>query len=123
MPRRRAERGEGNLGCIFWVVALAIATLICWKAIPVKIQSTQLYDYMEELAKFSAANNPSETLVKLIIDRAHQLDIPLDKKDLRIDLTRDRIVIEVDYTVPVVFPGYTYPWHFHQKLDRPIFIV
>jgi hypothetical protein len=123
MPRRRAERGEGNLGCIFWVVALAIATLICWKAIPVKIQSTQLYDYMEELAKFSAANNPSETLAKLIIDRAHQLDIPLDKKDLRIDLTRDRIVIEVDYTVPVVFPGYTYPWHFHQKLDRPIFIV
>lgn len=123
MPRRRAERGEGNLGCIFWVVALAIATLICWKAIPVKIQSTQLYDYMEELAKFSAANNPPETLSKLILDRAKQLDIPLDKKDLHIDLTRDRIVIEVDYTVPVVFPGYTYPWHFHQKLDRPIFIV
>lgn len=31
--------------------------------------------------------------------------------------------MEVEYTIPVEFPGYTYQWNFHHKLDRPIFIV
>lgn len=123
MPRRRSERGEGNLGCILWMLALGLATLIAWKAVPVKIQSTQLYDYMDELAKFSAARTPPDQLEKLIVDRARQLDIQLDKKDVQVERNGDRIFMEVDYTVPLEFPGYTYQWHFHQKLDRPIFIV
>jgi hypothetical protein len=123
MPRRRSERGEGNLGCILWVAALAIVTLIAWKAIPVKIQSTEFYDYMDELAKFSAANTPPDQIAKMLMDRAHQLGIPLEKKDVRVERNGDRIFMELDYFVPLEFPGYTYQWHFHQKLDRPIFIV
>jgi hypothetical protein len=123
MPRRRSERGEGNLGCVLWLLALGLATLIAWKAVPVKVQSTQLYDYMDELAKFSAARTPPEQLEKMIIDRAKQLDIALEKKDVNVERNGDNIFMEIDYTVPLEFPGYTYQWHFHQKLDRPIFIV
>jgi hypothetical protein len=123
MPRRSSERGEGNLGCILWLLALGLAILIAWKAVPVKIQSTQLYDYMDELAKFSAARTPPDELAKQIVTRARQLDIPLEKKDVKIMRDGDRIFMELEYTVPVQFPGYTYQWHFHQKLDRPIFIV
>jgi len=123
MPRRRSERGEGNLGCILWLLALALATLIAWKAVPVKVQSTQLYDYMDELAKFSAARTPPDQLEKMIMDRARQLEIPLEKKDINVERNGDNIFMEIDYTVPLEFPGYTYQWHFHQKLDRPIFIV
>jgi hypothetical protein len=123
MPRRRSERGEGNLGCILWLLALGLATLIAWKAVPVKVQSTQLYDYMDELAKFSAARTPPEQLEKMIIDRAKQLDIALEKKDVNVERNGDNIFMEIEYTVPLEFPGYTYQWHFHQKLDRPIFII
>jgi hypothetical protein len=122
MPRR-SERGEGNLGCILWVLALGLAILIAWKAVPVKLQSTELYDYMDELAKFSAAQLPPETLKKRILDRAAQLQVPLKKEDVKVQRNGDRIYMEVEYTIPVEFPGYTYQWHFHQKLDRPIFIV
>jgi hypothetical protein len=123
MPRRRSERGEGNLGCILWLLALGLATLIAWKAVPVKVQSTQLYDYMDELAKFSAARTPPDQLEKMIIDRAKQLEISLEKKDVKVERNGDNIFMEIEYTVPLEFPGYTYQWHFHQKLDRPIFIV
>jgi hypothetical protein len=123
MPRRRSERGEGNLGCVLWLLALGLATLIAWKAVPVKVQSTQLYDYMDELAKFSAARTPPDQLEKMIIDRAKQLDIALEKKDVKVERNGDNIFMEIEYTVPLEFPGYTYQWHFHQKLDRPIFIV
>jgi hypothetical protein len=123
MPRRRSERGEGNLGCILWLCALGLATLIAWKAVPVKLQSTQLYDFMDEQAKFAAARSPTDQMVKQIVERARQLDIPLDKQDVKVIRDGDHIFIEVDYTVPVEFPGYTYQWHFHQKIDRPIYIV
>ena len=123
MPRRRSERGEGNLGCILWLLALGLVTLIAWRAVPVKIQSSELYDYMDELGKFQAARTPPEDLKKLIVLRARQLSIPLDKNDVRVERDGDRIFMEVDYTVPVDIIGFTYKWHFHQKLDRPIFIV
>lgn len=122
MPRR-SERGEGNLGCILWLLALGLAILIAWKAVPVKLQSTELYDYMDELAKFSAAQVPPDQLKKRILDRAAQLQIPLRKENVRVQRNGDRIYMEVEYTIPVEFPGYTYQWNFHQKLDRPIFIV
>ena len=122
MPRR-SERGEGNLGCILWLLALGFAVLVAWKAVPVKLQSTELYDYMDELAKFSAAQVPPDQLKKRILERAAQLQIPLTKDNIRVERNGDRIYMEVEYTIPVEFPGYTYLWNFHQKLDRPIFIV
>ena len=123
MPRRRSERGEGNFGCILWLLALGLVTLIAWKAVPVKIASTQLYDFMDEQAKFAAARTPPDEIAKAIVSRAHQLDLPLDKTDVHVTRDGDRIFMDVEYTVPLDFPGYTYKWHFHQKLDRPIFIV
>ena len=123
MPRRRSERGEGNLGCILWLVALAIVGLIAWKAVPVKIQSSELYDYMDELAKFNSARTPTEDLSKMIMDKGHQLGIEMQKGDVRVERSNDHVVMEVDYTVPLDILGITYNWHFHQKLDRPIFIV
>lgn len=123
MPRRRSERGEGNLGCILWLLALGIAILIAWKAVPVKMQSAELYDYMDELAKFGAARTAPEELEKRILGRAKELNIQVDKKDVNVTRTGDRIFMEVEYTIPVEFPGYTYQWHFRHKLDRPIFII
>ena len=123
MPRRTAQRGEGNLGCIFWLLALAIAVLISWKLIPVKVNSAELADYMVEVAQYQSANKPPEELKKMLMFRAGELGIPLLKENVSVVKNGDRIRMSVDYTVPVDFPGYTYNWHFRHELDRPIFIV
>jgi hypothetical protein len=123
MPRRRSERGEGNLGCILWLLVLGLATLIAWKMVPVKVQSTKLYEFMDEQAKFAAQKSLADQISKAIVDEAQKLDIPLDKQNCHVMRDGDRIIIEVDYSIPVEFPGYTYQWHFHEKIDRPIFIV
>jgi hypothetical protein len=123
MARRSAERGESNLGCIIWVVVLAIAVLISWKMIPVKMSSAEMADYMVEVAQFQSANRPPEELKKLLLNRAGELGIPLVKENVTVVRTGDRIRMTVDYTIPVDFPGYTYNWHFRHEVDRPIFIV
>jgi hypothetical protein len=121
MVRRSAERGEGNLGCILWMLLFAIGVLIAWKAVPVKVQSAELYDYMVELTKF-AASSSAENLKKQVVTKAAELDLPLDKDDVEVRKTTDRIQIEASYTVPLEFPGYTYEWNFNHQVDRPIFI-
>ena len=75
-----------------------------------------------ELAKFSAAEQPRRSSKKQILQRAKELDIPLDKDDVEVQRVGDRIRMEASYTVPLEFPGYTYEWHFDHEVDRPIFI-
>lgn len=123
VSRRRHEWGGGNLGCIVWVLVLALGVFLAFKLIPVKIKSAEFYDYMDEMAKFSAANATLEQLERRLLEKAAELEIPLEKRNLKIKLERERIQIEATYTIPVHFPGYTYNWNFHQTLDRPIFII
>ena len=121
MGRRAAERGSGNLGCILWVIVLLVGILIAYKAIPVKIKSAELYDQMEEMAKFSA-RNPPEEIKKQILDLGRELELPLEKDNVKVQRIGDRIKMQASYTVPLEFPGYTYEWHFDHQVDRPIFI-
>lgn len=121
MRGRAAERGSGNVGCILWSIVLVVGVLVAWKAIPVKIQSAELYDHMVELAKFSARSDP-RAIEKQIVFRAQELGLPLDKEHVKVQRLGDRIKMEASYTVPLEFPGYTYEWQFNHLVDRSIFI-
>jgi len=123
MRRRIAERGEGNLGCIVWLLVLGLAVMICVKAVPVKIASAELYDFMDEMARSAGVNTTADDVKKAILERAAQLKLPLQKDMVTVDRQGDRLLMRAEYTVPVEFPGYTYNWHFVHELDRPIFIV
>jgi hypothetical protein len=116
------ERGEGNFGCILWALVFILVAFIAWKAVPVKVASAKLHDFMDEQAKF-AKDTPENQLYKAIIDKAKELDIPLDPKALEVERTNDFVKMRVRYTVPVEFPGYTYKWDFEHAVDRPIFYM
>jgi len=123
MRRRTAERGEGNLGCIVWLLVLGLAVMICVKAVPVKIASAEMYDYMDEVARSTGVNTTAEEVKKAILQRAADLKLPVNKDQVSVVREGDRLKMRAEYTVPLEFPGYTYNWHFVHELDRPIFIV
>ena len=123
MSRWNTQRGEGRVGCIFWTAVLVIAVFLSWKLIPVKVNNAEMVDYMTEVAQFQSAQKPPEELKKLIIARAGELGIPLTKENVTVIRNGDRIRMTMDYTVPVDLLVFTYNWHFHHELDRPIFIV
>jgi hypothetical protein len=122
MPRRAAERGEGRLGCILWVVALGLTVLIAVKMVPVKIASSQLYDYMDKDMATHAAEAPPDAIAKAILAKAKELELPLTKQDVKVERVGDNIRMRAVFTVPVDFPGYTYLWHFDHQVNRPIYI-
>lgn len=115
------QGGEGRVGCILWLLVLLVVSMILWKAIPVKIQSAEFYDFMNEQAKFAQGSSP-EAIKKRILNRAEQLDLPVDEKNLSVEKPGDRIRIKCSYSVPLEFPGYTYHWQFDHEIDEPIFI-
>jgi len=122
MARLQTRHGQGKIGCILWLLALAAVIGIAAKLIPIKIASAELSDFMEEQAMFAGRKGPEE-LKNRILSRAAQLDIPLKKKNLEVKRLGGRIRMRATYTIPVEFPGYTYYWDFEHIIDRPVFVV
>ncbi|HNU82234.1 MAG TPA: hypothetical protein PKO05_02215 [Thermoanaerobaculia bacterium] len=121
MTRMRAMAGDSKIGCILWMLLLVIVVLISWKAIPVKIATSQLYDFMVEQAKW-AASQKAETLHKSIYDEARRLNLPVQQKDIQVALGGGRVKMSARFMVPLEFPGYTYEWNFNLEVDRAIYL-
>lgn len=121
MRRRGAQAGDSKIGCILWTALLLIGVLIGWKAIPVKIATSELYDFMVEQAKW-AASSSDEAIKKRILDKARELDLPVDPAKVTVVKGGDKIRMRAVFTVPLEFPGYTHDWNFDLQVDRSIYI-
>ena len=123
MKVSNGQRGEGNLGCILWAVVFAVVAYVAWTMVPIKIASAQLSDFMEDEARFAEHKTP-EQIKKSILEKARELDLPVNPKAITVKKSGDYIIMDAEYTVPVEFiGGYVYEWHFEHHLNLPIFIV
>ena len=116
----RREKGEGNVGCLVGLIILAIALFIAWKMIPVKVKAAEIRQTVVDEAK-SAGTHNDERIKKQIMLKVEQTGLPITEDDITIVRNSNAITVDVDYTVPIVFPGYTYRWHQHHHAENPIF--
>ncbi len=122
MRAKRSERGDSKLGCLLWTVVLLVGAAIAWVAIPVKVRTADFHDFMTDQAVYATRVRSSDLIKKHILKKAQELQIPIDPKHLKVVRSESRIKIDADYTVPLEFPfGWTYQWHFHHEVDRPLF--
>lgn len=119
--RRAGAIGDSKLGCILWLAVLAIFVLIAVKAVPVKIAASELYDYMDEQARFGGRAS-AQALRDRILRKAQDLDLPVERKDVKVAKRGGIIKMNCTFTVPLEFPGYTYNWDFDLEVERQIFI-
>jgi hypothetical protein len=62
-----------------------------------------------------------KVITKNILGEAEDLDIPLTADKINIKRGGGRIVVTVEFTKPIEFPGYTYYYHKVIREDRPLF--
>jgi hypothetical protein len=99
---RRAERGEGNLKALVYLVILIAGVFVAIKLVPAYVAEYQLKDKMSEQARFAIVNHYTEDQVKDIIFHTIQdLDIPAKRDDIKVENTNHGVAISVSYTVPV----------------------
>ena len=118
---RSAGLGEGKLGCIIWLAVLLLAGIVAYEAIPVKLASAELYDYMDDQARFGARAS-SSALKANVLKKAKDLDLPVTKNDITVTKTGGIIRMRCKFTKPVNVLGFTYNWDFDLQVDRRIFI-
>jgi len=121
MAKRGVETGDGKIGCIIWLLIVLVVALVGWKAIPVKIASSELYDFMVEQAKW-AVNMSNDDLKKAIFNESKRLDLPVAIERITVSKEAGRVKMRAQFTVPLDFPGYVYNWDFDLQVERPIFI-
>ncbi len=122
MMNRAKQRGEGNLGCIVWILLGIAAGVFLWNWVPIKLANTELHEFMVEQAKF--AQNPRADLFhKRIVAKAKELGLPVTKKDVKVEIEGGRIRMRCKYTVTLNLIVYSYEWKVDHKVERPIFFV
>lgn len=119
---RTSERGDGKIGCTFWLLAALVVFMIGWKAVPVRMNASRLTDFMVEQAKFSQRATPRQVQAR-ILRKAQELRMPIRRQDIEVRKPGGRIYMRVRYTVPLVFPLYTYNWDFDLLIERNIYII
>lgn len=120
MRRTRGQRGEGNFGCLFALVLFAIGLFIAYKVIPVKVRTAELRQEVVDQSK-SAGLLSDAKILAAILAKAQDLKLPVTEQDVKIERARGSITVDVEYTVPIDFPGYKYLWHLHHHAENPIF--
>jgi predicted membrane protein len=120
MLRNRRERGEGQFGCLVGLVVVALAGLIAYRMIPIKVKAAELRDTIQDEAR-SAGQHNQKQIRRAILSKAEKLELPVEDENISIVRKSAEITIDVEYTVPVEFPGFTYEWDFHHHTENPIF--
>jgi hypothetical protein len=120
MRRNRREAGEGNFGCLVGIILLLAAVFVAYKMIPLKVRAAELRQVIQDEAK-SAGTHSDERIKKAILLKADENRLPVTEDNIQISRKQNDIWIDVEYTVPVKFPGFTYQWKQHHHYENPIF--
>ena len=120
MRKSRRERGESQFGCLVGLILLGVAIFIAWKMIPVKVKAAELRQTVVDEAK-SAGTHNDDRIKAAILAKAREDNLPVKDEDIVIVRGNGEITVTVTYTLPIVFPGYTYQWHLEHSAKNPIF--
>ena len=120
MRRFRSQRGEGQLGCVVGLLLLLAAIFVAYKMVPIKVKAAGLRGEVVDEAKHAGTRN-NEQITKAILRKAEMEGLPVARDNVRIHRSANTIRVEVEYVVPVEFPGFTYEWNFRHTAENPIF--
>ncbi len=122
MSRWRTQRGDVPVGCLVGMVLLLAVVLVGIKAVPAITRVGELEKRVAELAdRANRREYTDQRILRDILAKAEEIDLPVAKENVRIDRTEHRIKVRIVFDYPLEFPFYTYVWHKEIYEDRPLF--
>ena len=120
MRRNRGERGEGQFGCVVGLLLLLAGIFVAYKMIPVKVKAAELRQEVVDEAKSGGMRTDAQIMAS-ILKKAQDNNLPVTEDNVVIKRTANNISVDVQYVVPLEFPGFTYQWKFHHEAENPMF--
>ena len=121
VERSARERGEGRLGLLFALALLGTGIFLGVKIIPVRINAYEFRDFVQEECRYAATRNNDAEIFKRIIDKAKELEIPLDRKNIQMERTTREMIITAKFEQPIDLKFTIYVFKFDQKERAPLF--
>jgi hypothetical protein len=103
----------------WWRIAAAIIVLagLALSAIiftPIYVHNLELQNFVAQVAARPDTQSKSDDVLRAwVLDKAHQLDLPIRADNVNIAHSPDGLRIDVRYQVRVDLPGYTVNLHFY----------
>jgi hypothetical protein len=96
------------------VIVLAVLVLFAVMIAPIYAHNLELENYVSDVTARSDVQSRSDDVVRSwVLDKAHQLDLPVRADEVKIGRSSGGMRIDVAYAVKVDLPGYTVNLHFH----------
>jgi hypothetical protein len=102
---------------ILGILVLVLMATILISLAPVYFENYQLGQYVKGLVRASDAGD--DGLRAAVIERAHQLDLPVEAGDIQITRLDGKVDLETRYVVQIDYPLYQVDIHLHAGGTRP----
>ena len=121
MNDRTAERGDGRIGFVISLALLGAGVFVGVKVIPVRVNAYEFRDFIQEECRFAATRSHDEEIYKRIFDKAKELRLPLEKKNLHMERTTQEMIISAKYeqTIDLKFKKFVYKFDYEER--APLF--
>ena len=96
--------------------AVVLAALLAFTAMfaPIYYRNLELQNFVSGVAqRVENQTNSDDVLRGWVLDKAHEIDLPIKEDNVHIIRSRQGVRIDVRYFVRVTLPGYTVDLHFY----------
>jgi hypothetical protein len=108
----RNQRGEGKLGVIIWLAFLAAGVFAAVRIVPMKIAVMELHDFADSQVQLAGATSQVHEgkLADSIVSKARSLNLPVERKQLKLEVGPNEIRLRMAYEVHVNLEVYDWLW-------------
>jgi len=121
MRDRTAERGDGRIGFMIALALLGAGIFVGVKVIPVRVNAYEFRDFIQEECRFAATRNHDDEIYKRIVDKAKELRLPVDKKNIHMERTMHEMIISAKYEQTIDLKVTKYVFKFEHEEHAPLF--
>ncbi len=94
---------------------------MAYKFVPVYIAAYDFDNAIKTQAQYSGSMKSNEVIIKELLEKAKDLELPISKDDIKISRSSARLTITANYTVPVKTAFFTYSWRFTEEESAVLF--
>ena len=116
----RNERGEGRLGVVIWLLIMAAGIFVAVRTIPTRMAVLELHDYADAQVQHAGtmAKVKTDEIFSSILKKAKELEIPLDKEDLDLDIRQNDLHMTMKHRVVINLEVYEWVWDFDKEFTH-----
>ena len=119
--KRAGERGGSKLKLIFALLIFGCIIFTAVKIVPPYFANYQFQDAIQTESKFALTGYPKRSQDDIqdeVFKKAQELEIPITRDQIRVEMTNTQVNISLDYAVPIDLRVYQLVLQFHPHADN-----